>query len=63
MPTVPNNRPDQAALAQVPDRICTWCKVPMAKRLVGAGRFIHYTCPKCIFQHTTKREDKPGSQA
>ncbi len=26
----------------------------MTKRLVAGGRFIHYTCPKCVFQHTTK---------
>ncbi|HEV8540141.1 MAG TPA: hypothetical protein VGQ60_03165 [Nitrospiraceae bacterium] len=50
--------PGAAALADVPDRACTWCKVPMMKRLVGGGKFIHYTCPKCIFQHTTKREKK-----
>ena len=39
----------------IPDRLCTWCNVPMMKRLVGGGQFIHYTCPKCIFQHTTNR--------
>lgn len=51
------DQPDQAAvaLADVPDRTCTWCKVLMDKRLVAGGRFIHYTCPKCIFQHTSKR--------
>lgn len=49
-----------AALAAIPDRNCTWCKVPMAKRLVGGGLYIHYTCPKCIFQHTSKREKKSG---
>jgi hypothetical protein len=27
----------------------------MLKRLVADGQFIHYTCPKCIFQHTSKR--------
>ena len=27
----------------------------MTKRLVAGGQFIHYTCPKCVFQHTTKR--------
>jgi len=47
--------PSQAGLADVPERLCTWCKIPMLKRLVAAGQFIHYTCPKCIFQHTTKR--------
>ncbi len=49
---------DPDALTDIPDRLCTWCKVPMRKRLVGAGRYIHYTCPKCIFQHTSKREKK-----
>jgi hypothetical protein len=39
----------------LPDRLCTWCKVPMTKRLVAGGKFIHYTCPKCVFQHTIKR--------
>ncbi|MEW6245502.1 MAG: hypothetical protein AB1555_02205 [Nitrospirota bacterium] len=43
-----------ASPADLPDRLCTWCKVPMQKRLVGGGKFIHYTCPKCVFQHTTK---------
>jgi hypothetical protein len=47
--------PQAAPAADLPDRSCTWCKVPMNKRLVGGGQFIHYTCPKCIFQHTTKR--------
>ena len=53
-------KPDRtaAALAAIPDRNCTWCKVPMAKRLVGGGLYIHYTCPKCIFQHTSKRTPK-----
>jgi hypothetical protein len=37
-----------------PDRACTWCKVPMIKKLVGNGAFLHYTCPKCVFQHTSK---------
>ena len=27
----------------------------MTKRLVAGGQFIHYTCPKCVFQHTTQR--------
>ncbi len=56
----PTDQPNQAdaALTEVPDRLCTWCKVPMLKRLVGGGQFIHYTCPKCIFQHTSKREKK-----
>lgn len=30
----------------------------MHKRLVGGGQFIHYTCPKCIFQHTSKRSQQ-----
>jgi hypothetical protein len=41
--------------ADLPERLCTWCKVAMTKRLVAGGQFIHYTCPKCVFQHTTKR--------
>jgi hypothetical protein len=24
----------------------------MTKRLVAGGKFLHYTCPKCVFQHT-----------
>ncbi|MEE8239930.1 MAG: hypothetical protein V3S25_06310 [Nitrospirales bacterium] len=48
------------ALTDVPDRLCTWCKVTMMKRLVGGGQFVHYTCPQCIFQHTSKRTtDQP----
>ncbi len=46
--------PDSAT-ADLPDRMCRWCKVAMMKRLVAAGQFIHYTCPKCVFQHTSKR--------
>ena len=66
MPTMdeqPVNSQAPAATTQgdIPDRICTWCKVPMRKRLVGGGRFIHYTCPKCIFQHTTKAA-KPATE-
>jgi len=38
----------------LPDRLCTWCKVQMKKRLVASGQFVHYTCPKCVFQHTTR---------
>jgi len=26
----------------------------MKKRLVGGAQFVHYTCPKCVFQHTTR---------
>ena len=63
MPTMadapsPASPPQTAQMSDLPDRLCTWCKVPMKKRLVGGGQFIHYTCPKCIFQHTTKREEK-----
>ncbi|GMV48872.1 hypothetical protein FBQ96_06000 [Nitrospirales bacterium NOB] len=50
--------PSPTHLAELPDRLCTWCKVPMAKRLVAGGQFIHYTCPKCVFQHTTRRTPK-----
>lgn len=46
--------------SDLPDRLCTWCKVPMRKRLVASGQFIHYTCPKCIFQHTVRRGSKPA---
>jgi hypothetical protein len=55
------DRPSSTATPQadVPDRLCTWCKVPMKKRLVASGQFIHYTCPKCIFQHSTKVGAKP----
>ena len=60
MASTEQNRPEQptAATAEIPDRLCTWCKVPMRKRLVGGGAFIHYTCPKCVFQHASKREKK-----
>jgi hypothetical protein len=51
----------QARSSDLPDRLCTWCKVPMNKRLVASGQFIHYTCPKCIFQHTTRRGPKPAA--
>jgi len=57
-PSSPNPDRRDAALAAIPDRQCTWCKVPMKKRLVGGGLYIHYTCPKCVFQHATKREKK-----
>jgi hypothetical protein len=49
-----------ASRTELPDRLCTWCNVLMKKRLVGGDQFIHYTCPKCIFQHTTRL--KPGLQ-
>lgn len=60
MAATPVDQPNETATlpAQVPDRLCTWCKVPMLKRLVADGRFIHYTCPTCIFQHASKREKK-----
>jgi hypothetical protein len=38
----------------IPDRTCTWCKLSMRKKLVGNGRYVHYICPKCVFQHTSK---------
>jgi len=56
MPPTEENQPrPPAATAEIPDRLCTWCKVPMRKRLVGGGAYIHYTCPKCVFQHASKR--------
>ncbi|MDH5320181.1 MAG: hypothetical protein OEW14_17680 [Nitrospira sp.] len=48
----------QTPRTELPDRLCTWCKVLMKKRLVGGNRFIHYTCPKCIFQHTSRLAQK-----
>ncbi|HKY73282.1 MAG TPA: hypothetical protein VJL88_15285 [Nitrospira sp.] len=53
----------EAHSSDLPDRLCTWCKVPMKKRLVASGQFIHYTCPKCIFQHTTRCGSKPPTPA
>jgi hypothetical protein len=61
-PMAENTRQAQdssAIQADIPDRLCTWCKVTMRKRRVGGGQFIHYTCPKCVFQHTTRWESKP----
>ena len=55
------NAGTQAPASDLPDRLCTWCKVPMKKRLVASGQFIHYTCPKCIFQHTTRRASQPSA--
>jgi len=52
----PNPTPPPADL---PDRLCTWCRLPMKKRLVGGNQFVHYTCPKCVFQHTTRLGQKP----
>jgi hypothetical protein len=59
VPTQPSQAPASTE-ASLPDRLCTWCKVPMQKRLVAGGKFLHYTCPKCVFQHTitwTKPQD------
>jgi len=57
-PTVPVARDGSVtpvcSICDTPDRACTWCKVPMTKRLVGDGKFLHYICPKCVFQHTSK---------
>ena len=58
-----SSRPEQPssnapAQDEIPDRLCTWCKVPMKKRLVGGGQYLHYTCPKCVFQHAMKWEKK-----
>jgi hypothetical protein len=53
-PTPKPTPPTADSLESIPDRLCTWCKVSMRKRLVGEQAFIHYTCPKCIFQHATK---------
>jgi hypothetical protein len=60
MPEQPIDETHQptSALAEIPDRLCTWCKIPMLKRLVGGNLYVHYTCPQCIFQHTSKRQPK-----
>lgn len=50
-----------ASLTELPDRLCTWCRVSMKKRLVGGKQFVHYTCPKCVFQHTTRLGPKPSA--
>jgi hypothetical protein len=55
--------PPDKSLTELPDRLCTWCQVPMKKRLVGGNQFVHYTCPKCVFQHTTRLGPKPPSPA
>ena len=39
---------------EIPERMCTWCNLRMKKKLVGNGRYVHYICPKCVFQHTSK---------
>jgi hypothetical protein len=56
-PTSPH--PSSVPMADLPDRLCTWCKVPMQKRLVASGQFVHYTCPKCVFQHTIRVGPNP----
>ena len=61
MPTM--TTPLNQSLTELPDRLCTWCQVPMKKRLVGGQQFVHYTCPKCVFQHTTRLGPKPPSPA
>jgi hypothetical protein len=53
-PTMSNPSTPTVSAATLPDRLCTWCKVSMKKRLVGGAQFVHYTCPKCVFQHTTR---------
>ncbi|HJT19348.1 MAG TPA: hypothetical protein VJ746_02680 [Nitrospira sp.] len=58
-----SSTPGAASLPDLPDRLCTWCKIPMKKRLVGGNQFVHYTCPKCIFQHTTRLGAKPQPTA
>ncbi|MDF0645375.1 MAG: hypothetical protein P0111_15195 [Nitrospira sp.] len=50
-------------LFELPERLCTWCKIAMKKRVVGGGQFVHYTCPKCIFQHTSRLGPKPQAPA
>ncbi len=57
--TLGDNAPmETPAETDLPDRRCTWCGIPMKKRLVGGKQFVHYTCPKCIFQHTIKLPPK-----
>ncbi|GKS57124.1 hypothetical protein YTPLAS18_06510 [Nitrospira sp.] len=56
-PSPASTQPD----GPLPDRTCTWCKVPMNKRLVASGLFLHYTCPKCVFQHTITWKTDPAS--
>lgn len=51
---------DPGSSPEIPERLCTWCQVPMTSRLVGGGQFVHYTCPKCVFQHTSKRPVPEG---
>jgi len=58
MPSSPDLVRDTPRI-ELPERLCTWCKVLMRKRLVGGNQFIHYTCPKCVFQHTRRLGPKP----
>lgn len=62
VPTQPSQAPESTE-ASLPDRLCTWCKVPMRKRLVASGKFLHYTCPRCVFQHTIpwSRSEQAGA--
>ncbi|MBA0915339.1 MAG: hypothetical protein ITD36_05345 [Nitrospira sp.] len=61
--STPANPTSTQPSADLPDRLCTWCKVAMRKRLVASGQFVHYTCPTCVFQHTTRRGPKPAALA
>jgi hypothetical protein len=64
MANSPSPKPNQPPPpVDLPDRLCTWCRLPMKKRLVGGNQFVHYTCPKCVFQHTTRLGPKPPSPA
>jgi hypothetical protein len=64
MPRMTNPKsPHAPSMAELPDRLCTWCKVPMRKRLVASGQFLHYTCPKCVFQHTVRLDPNPDQPA
>lgn len=49
-----NASPSASQQTEIQDRTCTWCRVTMHNRVVGAGRYIHYVCPRCLFQHTVK---------
>lgn len=59
--TAHSSTSSQAQHSALPERLCTWCKVAMTKRLVAAGQFVHYTCPVCVFQHTTKVAQADGA--
>ncbi|MCG3777330.1 MAG: hypothetical protein JW388_0015 [Nitrospira sp.] len=60
---IPSDLISTQSPADLPDRLCTWCKVAMRKRLVASGQFVHYTCPTCVFQHTIRRGPKPAAPA